>query len=83
MRDCGEDKHEEAESVLPCLLCECMCSNVLDSNASWLSVRPLINSSICKFDKVFCICVIHARDKFLAAELAEIMKLCVCFRASN
>ena len=41
----------------------------------FLSVQALINSSICKSDEVLYICVIHAYDKFLAAELAEIMKI--------
>ena len=41
------------------------------------SVRALIISSICKFDEVLYICVIHTCDKFPVAELAEIMKLCM------
>ena len=41
-------------------------------NATFFKCRALINFSICKFDKVLYICVIHACDKFLAAELAEI-----------
>ena len=34
---------------------------------------------ICKFDEVLYICVIHACDKFLAAEFAEIMKVCTLY----
>ena len=48
-----------------------------NKSATFLSVRASISSSICKFDKVLYICVIHACDKFLAAELAESMKLCM------
>ena len=43
----------------------------------FVSVRALINSSICKLDEVLYICVIHVCDEFLVAELAEIMKLCM------
>ena len=43
----------------------------------FVSVRASISSSICKFDEVLYNCVIYACDKFLAAELAEIMKLCM------
>ena len=39
----------------------------------FLSVRPLINSSIYKFDEVLYVCVLLACGKFLAAELAEIV----------